>query len=109
MCKLCLAGRPQLHLGSSRRQFLKGSAAAVGLAAAGINLFSTRRAMAADPPADAGSHGMRYVIRGGSVMSMDPKIGDFPKADVLVEGDKIIAVGPNLGAGGAAEIDATGR
>jgi 5-methylthioadenosine/S-adenosylhomocysteine deaminase len=31
------------------------------------------------------------------------------RADVLVEGKKILAVGPNLQAGGAAEIDATGR
>src|ERR1700730_5766022 len=107
MCKLCLEGKPQAHFGS-RRQFLKG-AAALGVAAAGLNLFSARRAMAADPPTDAGRHGMRYVIRGGSVMSMDPKVGDFPKADVLVEGDKILAVGPDLGAGGGAEIDATGR
>src|SRR5262249_29371872 len=48
-------------------------------------------------------------IRGGSVMSMDPKIGDFPKGDVLIEGKKIHAVGPNLGAGNAQVIDATGR
>src|SRR5437764_3877610 len=42
-------------------------------------------------------------------MSLDPKVGDFAQADVLVEGKKILAVGPNLHAGGAAEIDATGR
>jgi 5-methylthioadenosine/S-adenosylhomocysteine deaminase len=48
-------------------------------------------------------------FRGGSVMSLDPKVGDFPQADVLVEGKKILAVGPNLHAGGAAEIDARGR
>jgi len=54
--------------------------------------------------------GRRYVIRGGAVMSMDPKVGDFPKADVLVEGKKILAVGPSLQVGGGAgEIDATGR
>ena len=35
-------------------------------------------------------------------MSMDPKVGDFAQADVLVEGKKIVAVGPNLHAGGAA-------
>jgi hypothetical protein len=29
-------------------------------------------------------------------MSMDPAIGDFGKADVLVDGKKIVAVGPNL-------------
>jgi 5-methylthioadenosine/S-adenosylhomocysteine deaminase len=42
-------------------------------------------------------------------MSMDPKVGDFPQADVLVEGKKIVAVGPSLHAGGAAVIDARGR
>ena len=42
-------------------------------------------------------------------MSLDPQVGDFAQADVLVEGRKISAVGPNLHAGDAAEIDATGR
>jgi cytosine/adenosine deaminase-related metal-dependent hydrolase len=42
-------------------------------------------------------------------MSLDPQVGDFAQADVLVEGKKILAVGPNLQAGGAAVIDATGR
>jgi len=42
-------------------------------------------------------------------MSLDPQVGDFAQADVLVEGKTIRAVGPNLQAGGAAEIDATGR
>ncbi len=42
-------------------------------------------------------------------MSMDPKVGDFAQADVLVEGKKILKVGPNLHAGGADEIDARGR
>ncbi len=40
---------------------------------------------------------------------MDPKIGDFSRADVLVEGKTILAVGPNLQAGGADEIDVRGR
>ena len=42
-------------------------------------------------------------------MSMDPKVGDFPKGDVLVEGKKILAVGPSVEAGDATVIDATGR
>src|SRR5258706_334269 len=45
-------------------------------------------------------------------MTMDPSMpnkGEFLKADVLVEGKKIVAVGPNLQAGGAAEIDARGK
>ena len=109
MCKLCDAGQPHNHFGS-RRNFLKG-AVATGVAAAGLNLFAPRPAAAdgGDPPLDSGRPGRRYVIRGGSVMSLDPQVGDFAQADVLVEGKKILAVGPNLHAGGAAEIDATGR
>jgi len=43
-------------------------------------------------------------------MSLDPKVGDFAQADVLVEGKKITAVGPNLQVGtDAAVIDASGR
>src|SRR2546425_993296 len=109
MCKLCDEGIPQIHSGS-RRDFLKATAA-TGVAAAGLNLFAARPAAAAvgDPPADSGQPGRRYVIRGGSVMSLDPTVGDFPQADVLVEGKKILAVGPNLHAGGADLIDASGR
>jgi 5-methylthioadenosine/S-adenosylhomocysteine deaminase len=108
MCILCQQGKPQNHFGS-RRTFLKG-AAATGAAAAGLKLFAPRAARADnDMPQDSGRNGRRYLIRGGSVMSMDPQVGDFPRADVLVEGKKILAVGPNLHAGGATEIDATGR
>jgi 5-methylthioadenosine/S-adenosylhomocysteine deaminase len=107
MCILCDTGKPQNHFGS-RRNFLK-AAAATGVAAAGLNLFAARPAAADDEPAGTGIPGRRYVIRGGSVMSMDPKVGNFARADVLVEGKKIIAVGPNLHAGNAGEIDAGGR
>ncbi len=107
MCKLCDKGKPQNHFGS-RRHFLK-AAAATGVAAATLNLFAPRPAVADDPPLDSGRPGRRYVIRGGSVMSLDPKVGDFAQADVLVEGKKILDVGTNLQAGGAAVIDATGR
>jgi 5-methylthioadenosine/S-adenosylhomocysteine deaminase len=108
MCKLCDARIPQAH---SRRHFLKAAAATGVVAGAGLNLFRARAAAAegGDAPADSGRPGRRYVIRGGSVMSMDRNVGDFPEADVLVEGKKILAVGPNLQASGAAEIDARGR
>jgi cytosine/adenosine deaminase-related metal-dependent hydrolase len=118
MCWLCDSGRPQRHGKSQlgRRNFLK-TAAAGGIAAGGINLFAARPARADDddqggPPEDSGKPGRRYVIRGGAVMTMDPSMpnkGEWAKADVLVEGKKILAVGPNLGAGGAGEIDARGR
>src|SRR5580704_11903421 len=112
MCKLCNQGMLRNHFGS-RRNFLKG-AAATGVAAAGLNLFAPRPASAdqggGDPPQDSGRPFRRYVIRGGSVMSMDyPNVGDFAQADVLVEGNTILAVGPHIAAGTADVIDATGR
>jgi len=114
MCKLCDEGKPQDHRtasSDSRRDFIKASAAAAAAAGA-MNLFTPRTALADDgggPPDDHGRPGRRYIIRGGAVMSMDPQVGDFPQADVLIEGKKIVAVGPNLRANGAAVIDATGR
>ena len=108
MCILCKQGRPQHHL-FSRRKFLKG-AAATGAAASALPLFAPRAAAADDGPPDGmGRPGRRIVIRNGAVMSMDPQVGDFARGDVLVEGKKILAVGPDLHAGNAAEIDARGR
>ena len=38
----------------------------------------------------------RTLLKGGCVLSLDPKVGDFDTADVLIEGAKIAAVQPNI-------------
>jgi cytosine/adenosine deaminase-related metal-dependent hydrolase len=48
----------------------------------------------------------KKLIRGGSVLSMDPQIGDLT-GDVLIEDDKIVAVEPDISAD-AEVIDAAG-
>ncbi len=109
MCRLCDLGRPQRHW-NSRRGFLKAAAAVS--AGSSLSLFAPRAAWAdneARAPEGSGRRGHRYLIKGGAVMSMDPKVGDFAQADVLVEGKKIVAVGPNLSAPGIPVIDARGR
>jgi 5-methylthioadenosine/S-adenosylhomocysteine deaminase len=50
----------------------------------------------------------RILIRGGYVLTMDAGLGDQPGADVLIEGDSIAAVGPNLSAADAQVIEAKG-
>jgi cytosine/adenosine deaminase-related metal-dependent hydrolase/ribose/xylose/arabinose/galactoside ABC-type transport system permease subunit len=50
----------------------------------------------------------RRLLKGGTVISLDPAVGDFTPGDVLIEDDKIVSVGPNLTADGAEVIDATG-
>jgi len=120
MCKLCDEGKPQAHgpeaqprdrRWDARRGFLKASAATTAAAGA-MALFTPREAAAHGDdaePSHSGHQGRRYLIRGGAVMSMDPKVGDFARADVLVEGRKILAVGPNLHAWGVPVIEAEGR
>ena len=49
----------------------------------------------------------RVVIQGGIVLSMDPGVGDFVEADVVIDHGVIEAVGPRLAEGsGAVVIDA---
>jgi cytosine/adenosine deaminase-related metal-dependent hydrolase len=71
-----------------RRDFLKSAAAALlgGAASTG-----TRPAVAQSGP-------LRTLIKGGVVLSFDRSVGDFDKADVLIEGTKIAAVRPNISA-----------
>ena len=105
MCIYCESGR-SLGAGGSRRDFLKTSML-VGAAAAASG-FLAGSAQAQEAPSGTGTEGRRVLIKGGHVLSMDPAVGDFDQADVLINGKLIEAVGPNLDAGGAEVIDATG-
>ncbi|HYF19736.1 MAG TPA: amidohydrolase family protein [Ramlibacter sp.] len=51
----------------------------------------------------------RTLIKNAAVLSVDPAVGDFDDADVLVEGGTIAAVGPNLQATADEVIDARGH
>src|SRR5688500_19547774 len=49
----------------------------------------------------------RTLLKDGIVITMDKELGNFMKADVLIEGTKIAAVGLDLQADGAEVIDAS--
>src|SRR5450432_615720 len=49
----------------------------------------------------------RTLLKNGAVLTIDKKLGNFPRGDVLIEGTKIAAVGPNLAAADAEIIDAS--
>jgi cytosine/adenosine deaminase-related metal-dependent hydrolase len=88
----------------SRRRFLK-TGAAVAFAPA----IPQR-----EPVADDGtleriwrqnpSPSQVILLRGGAVVSMDPKVGDFVKGDVLIQGKRIAAVGRELKAPSQAQV-----
>jgi 5-methylthioadenosine/S-adenosylhomocysteine deaminase len=100
--------------GVSRRALLGSAAvgAALGaLATAGLspeNLLAAPKGQAGPPgglPPGQAKKGI--VLKNGIVLTMDPAGGDYAKADVRIEGSKIVAIGPNLGGDGAT-IDCTG-
>jgi cytosine/adenosine deaminase-related metal-dependent hydrolase len=99
--------------GLSRRDFIKSGAAGVaagalaGYGLAGFSLSASAQPGGYGPGAPTISQGNRIVLKDAIVLTMDPNVGDFEKADVLIEGKKIVAVGPNLGAAGQV-IDCSG-
>lgn len=109
MCIFCRSAN-ESSLNISRRGLLKGVA---GLGALGAMSYfsnsSAALAQTASLPRQTGAEGVRYLIRGGSVLSMDAAVGDHDVADVLIEGKKILAIAPHIDAGDAAVIDAAGR
>jgi 5-methylthioadenosine/S-adenosylhomocysteine deaminase len=52
--------------------------------------------------------GGRCLVRGGHVVSMDPRIGEVGGCDVLIEDGTIVALGPRIPAGDTAVVEAEG-
>lgn len=115
MCRLCEARLSQKAAG--RRDFLKlaatGSAMAamplISSAAQASSHQSTHTQQARPRPTGVGRPGQRTLLKGGHVLTMDDSVGDFAIGDVLLEGNKIVAIAPSINAGDAIVIDATGK
>jgi 5-methylthioadenosine/S-adenosylhomocysteine deaminase len=99
----------------SRRDALKAAAA---IAAAPFVLRETAAAQRGPASEDAGTLERAWrdapasrqpiLLKGGTIVSMDPKVGDFGRGDVLIDGKKIAAVGDQVKAPPQAQvIDAT--
>jgi cytosine/adenosine deaminase-related metal-dependent hydrolase len=88
----------------SRRDFLAATTA--GVLAGGCGSSAAPQQPGAAAAVENAVQNGRILLKGGCVLSLDPKIGDFDTADVLIEGSRIAAVGPNLTAA-ATVIDAS--
>jgi cytosine/adenosine deaminase-related metal-dependent hydrolase len=75
---------------TSRREFL---------AAAGMVTSSGLLATQSTP--------RRTLLKGGCVLTLDTRLGNFERADVLVEGTRILDIRPNITATNATTIDAS--
>jgi cytosine/adenosine deaminase-related metal-dependent hydrolase len=98
--------------GTSRRQFLRSSAGVAVGGVAGPSFLSTdARAEGADAELARVQGARRILLRGGVVLTVDPQVGDFASADVLIEDGKIREVRPNISVSGdgVAVVDAANR
>ena len=87
----------------SRRAFLQRGATLAAVAATaqlvpGSIAAQQKNANAATLETLTNAKQRPILLKDGIVLSMDRRVGDFPKADVLIQGKKISAVGPNLSA-----------
>jgi len=95
----------------SRRDFIEALAAvgAVGLSACTTGARQESKLWAADRTSGKLPPRGEFVVRNAYVVTMDPKLGDIPVADVHVRNGTLVAVGPNLSAPGVEEIDGRNR
>jgi cytosine/adenosine deaminase-related metal-dependent hydrolase len=91
---------------SSRRSFLRSS---VALAAAGTPGAAHAQGAPADAELARLSGARRILVKGGVVLSVDRQVGDFARADLLIEDGKIKEVRPDIAVADAAVIDAGNR
>lgn len=120
-------GHGQEAMEPSRRRFLKTSAtslaagAVVGSGLTGNVLAGMGHDKGHDrgrgkghdkhhgpPPRHGKGRGERILLKGGVVLSLDPAVGDFEQADVLIEDSKIVEIRPNIHAS-AKVVDCKGK
>ena len=105
-------------MSATRRDFIKAGAA--GLAASALpacgrspeNASAAQQGDGLRSATDADLQGLvgdgqrrRILLRGGVVLSLDPRVGDFDKADVLIDGKRIAQIAPTISAGDAEIVD----
>ena len=96
----------------SRRDAFKAAAAAV--AATPFLLSNANAAQSGAAAQDAGTLEREWrqppaanrpiLLRGGTIVSLDPKVGDFARGDVLIDGKKIAGVGAQVPAPPQAQV-----
>src|SRR5262249_6520220 len=92
-----------------RRTMLKGAAALSALAAASAEVSAQQpAARSAAAPAAPLPARREFVIRGATVLTMDPNIGDLGSGDVHVRDGAIVAVAPRVEPTNVQAVDGRG-
>ena len=104
MCRLCNPTTPNAPCPTKRDH---AAAGVTGFAKSGSTQAQDAAAMSM--PSGLAKGAVRILLKGGAVLSMDDKVGNFPVGDVLIENGKIAAVAANIDAGDAVVVDAAGK
>ena len=93
----------------SRRQFLQTGAAIAATSVVAAAQSAGREAVEAGLAPLTLDPNRRLLLKGGTIVSLDPSVGDFVQGDILIQGNKIAAVGANVKLSGPAPriIDAS--
>jgi len=96
----------------SRRDLLKAGAALAATplvpAAARAQRNDAQRRAITEMARPGANPARRVILKGGTIVSLDPRVGNFERGEVLIEGKKIVGVAASLQAPGAHVIDASG-
>jgi hypothetical protein len=96
--------------GASRRTFIKTSALALAATVApAVARFAFAQAPRLSSDLDRLRSSSRILIRNAVVISMDRQLGDFANADILIEGDRIREVRPDIAASAESTAVVDGR
>ena len=110
MCILCNGGRPKPLLVAAQFSQRRGrDRRRCGERSVCSPRVPQRHTMRTIRRATAAGRAGAISFAAAPIMSMDPQVGDFVRGDVLVEGKRILAIGPNLSSGNVDVIDARGR
>jgi 5-methylthioadenosine/S-adenosylhomocysteine deaminase len=95
----------------SRRDFFGAIAAvgAVGLSACAANSQPGSRLWSRDRISDQLPPRGEFVVRNAYIVTMDATLGDIPNGDVHVRNGALVAIGTNLNAPAAEEVDGRNR
>jgi 5-methylthioadenosine/S-adenosylhomocysteine deaminase len=108
MCQVCEVAASQLGAGATPG-FATYSAQPGPRRTAPPRRKVARASAASAMPEGVGAAGRRLLIKGGTVLSIDERVGNFAVGDVLVDGSKIAEVAASIHAPDAAVIDASGH
>jgi len=109
MCLFCDLAESEADAGAPSRFSAASATEPDSRQVAPVNLEAGYGAAAVAIPEGVGVQGRRTLIKGGTILSMDDRIGNHAVGDVLIDGSKIVEVAASIHAPAAAVIDASGH